>query len=171
MSVVTSAFAAHLDAPLGAPLAAIIAAGGVTVDLDRSFLIQAVAFLIVLLALKPMLFDPVLRIFEEREKRTEGARGEARDMQEEAGVLLRKYQREFERVNLVAAEERDRIRAETSKLEAQILDEARAVATRTADEGRTKMNQEVSRIQFDLGKHSADLSRDIASQVLGREVS
>lgn len=171
MPLVLSALIAHLDVPLAAHPIAALAGGGVSLDLDRSFLIQAIAFFVIILVLKPLLFEPVLRIFEEREKRTDGARSEAREMQEEAGGLLRKYERELERVGRVAAEERDRIRAETGKQEAEILEEARVIATKISEEGRKKIDDEVNRIRFDLGKRSAELSRDITRRVLGREAS
>jgi F-type H+-transporting ATPase subunit b len=144
---------------------------GVTVDLDITFLVQMGLFALLVLILKPLLFDPVLRIFEEREKRTEGARGDARKMQEEAGELLRKYERELERVNGVAAEERDKLRTETSKLEAQILDEAREVTTKIAEDGRKKISEQAAAIRFELGRSAELLSRQIASRVLGREVN
>lgn len=145
--------------------------GGVSVDLDRSFLIQAVLFLFVIWALKPLLFDPVLRIFEEREKRTDGARVEAREMQEDAGQLLTKYEHELERVHQVAAEERDKLRTETTKLENEILEEARTVSGRILDDGRKEISDEVAKIRFDLGKRSEQLAREMATSILGKEVS
>jgi F-type H+-transporting ATPase subunit b len=120
--------------------------------------------------LKPLLFDPVLKVFEERERRTDGARDEARRMQRQAGELLVQYEAELKRIGEVAAQERDRIRAETSKLEAQILTEARDATTRTIEHGRRQIAEQVDQIRFDLGKRAEQLSREIASQALGRNV-
>lgn len=147
------------------------ASGGVNIDFDKSFVAQMVIFALLVVVLKPLLFDPVLAIFEQREQRTEGAKAEAREMQEEAGALLRKYERELQRVNQVAAEERDRLRTETSRLEAEILHEAREVTTRVVDEGRRKIETEVNAIRFDLGRQSERIARELAARVLGREVS
>jgi F-type H+-transporting ATPase subunit b len=144
--------------------------GGVTIDFDRTFVVQMVFFGVLILLLKPLLFDPVLKVFEEREKRTEGARAEAREMQEEAGELLTKYEQKMEQVNQVAAEERERIRTETAKLEAEILGEARTVAAGVVSEGRARIESEVSKIRFDLGRESEKLAQEIAQRVLGREV-
>jgi F-type H+-transporting ATPase subunit b len=146
------------------------AGGGVDVDFDKTFLMQMVLFSLLIVVLKPLLFDPVLRIFEQREKRTEGARAEARHMQEKAGELLQKYERELERVNQVAAEERERLRAETAKLEATIVHEAREVATRIADEGRQRIEAELGTLRQELGRRSQQLASDLARRVLGREV-
>jgi F-type H+-transporting ATPase subunit b len=124
------------------------------------------------LAIAPhtLLFDPVLRVFEERERRTDGAREEARSMQRKAGELLVQYEAELRRVGEVAARERDRIRAETAKLEAQILSEAREATTRIIEHGRRQISDQVEQIRFDLGKRAEQLSKEIATQALGRDV-
>ena len=50
------------------------AAGGIDVDVDLTVFGQVALFLVLMLVLKPLLFDPLLKLFEEREKRIEGAR-------------------------------------------------------------------------------------------------
>jgi hypothetical protein len=51
------------------------------------------------------------------------------------------------------------------------LREARVVANQTVDQGRKKIEGEVNAIRFNLGKQSEIIARDIATRVLGREVS
>ena len=150
--------------------ALLLSAGG-PLDFDKTVLYQMILFLGLMLVLKPLVFDPVLKVFALREERTEGARAEARRLQEKAGELLREYESELARVQQVAAEERQRLRNETTKLEAEILDEAREVTTRMIDDGRRRIADQVNKIRFDLGRQSERLSRDIATKVLGREVS
>src|SRR5687768_11478269 len=129
-----------------------VASGGVSIDFDRTFLVQMGVFFLLVLLLKPLLFDPVLKIFEQREERTEGAKKAARQMQEKAGEILRSYERELERVTRVATEERERLRGETTRLEAEILREARTVSNQMVDQGRKKIESEVNAIRFNLGK-------------------
>src|SRR5690606_20954416 len=104
------------SSPFTSPLATPWVLAEINVDLDLSFLLQMVIFGALAVLLKGLLFDRVLKVFEEREKRTDGAKTEARHMQEKAGELLRKYEAELDRVNQVAAEEREKVRAETAKL-------------------------------------------------------
>jgi len=148
----------------------VIGAGGVTIDFDRSVIFFMVMFTFLLLVLEPLLLRPVLKVFALREEKTEGARAEARDLQERAGELLRRYESELVRVNQVAAEERGRLRSETGKLEAQILEEARASTAKLVEEGRAQVRKEVERIKFDLGRQTEQISRQAATQVLGREI-
>ena len=141
------------------------------IDFDLTFLGQMVVFSVLIVLLKPLLYDPILRLFEEREKRTDGAKADARSMQEKAGELLRKYEHELEKVHRVAAEERDRVRGETARLEAEQMNEARALAAKIIDEGRERIEEEIHSIKFELGRDSERLARDIAGRVLGREVT
>lgn len=146
---------------------------GSPIDLDFNNVVvfQAVIFVFLIVVLKPLLFDPMLKVFALREERTEGARETARELEEQAGELLTRYEAELSRVNQAAAEERDRLRAETTKLEAQILNEARAAAAAIVEEGRRKIETEVNAIRFELGKQSERLAGDIATRVLGREAN
>jgi F-type H+-transporting ATPase subunit b len=146
---------------------------GSPIDLDFNNVVvfQAVIFVFLIVVLKPLLFDPMLKVFGLREERTEGARETARELEEQAGELLTRYEAELTRVNQAAAEERDRLRAEATKLEAQILKEAREAAATIVEEGRRRIETEVNSIRFDLGKQSERLASDIATRVLGREAN
>lgn len=143
--------------------------GGVSLDFDNSLVVQIFIFILLMFVLEPLLFRPVLRVFALREERTEGAKAQARELDERAGEIYQRYERELERVNRVAAEERDRVRAETAKLEAEILKEARATSARIVEDGRRQTAAEVGRVRFDFGRESERLAQDIMRRVLGRE--
>ncbi|HEY1535108.1 MAG TPA: ATP synthase F0 subunit B [Polyangiaceae bacterium] len=145
-----------------------MAGGGVPLDFDRSVLLQVVVFAVLIVVLKPLLFDPVLKVFALREERTEGARATARELQEKAGELLRKYEKELERVQQVAAEERELLRSETSKLEAEILRDAREVTTRIVEDGRKKIETEVNSIRVAVGAESEKVAQMIVERVVGQ---
>jgi len=152
-------------------LAGTSASGGVNLDFDLTFLVHLVAFAVLVMILKPLLFDPLLKLFEERERRTEGAKLLARKMDEKAGELLQRYETELEAVRRSAAMERERLRAEGAKLEAQILAEARAEVARIVEQGREKLEAERRSLRAELSTRAFDIARDIASRVLGREVA
>jgi F-type H+-transporting ATPase subunit b len=147
------------------------AAGGVNLDFDLTFVVQMVAFTALVLILKPLLFEPLLQLFEERERRTEGAKLLARKMDERAGELLTRYEQELERVRRVAGEERDLLREQGQKLEARIVAEARAAAAQLLVEGKAKLEAEKRSLQAELMGRSNQIAREIASRVLGRELT
>lgn len=164
-----ASIASNYSAPLGlASLAG--GGGGVNIDIDLTFTLQMLLFAVLIVALKPLLFDPLLSIFEERERRTDGARDEAREMQRKAGELLERYEAELSRVGRTAAEEREKMRAETTRLENEIINDARATAAKLLADGRRDIAQQVDRIRQDLGKESERLAHQIAVRALGREV-
>jgi F-type H+-transporting ATPase subunit b len=141
-----------------------------TFDFDLTFVLQMLLFAALIVVLRPLLFEPVLRVFEERERRTEGARAEARQMQEEAGELLSRYEGELARVHEVARQERERARAETARAESELMAEARDAANRIVEEGQRQIAQERGRIEFALGRESERLARSVAEAVLGRSL-
>jgi F-type H+-transporting ATPase subunit b len=143
-------------------------AGGVPLDFDRTVLLQILVFAVLIVVLKPLLFDPVLKVFALREERTEGAKATARELQEKAGELLQRYEKELERVQQVAADERDLLRSETSKLEAEILREARDATTRIVEDGRRKIETEVNAIRIAVGAESEKVAQMIVDRVVGQ---
>lgn len=143
----------------------------VTVDLDRSVLLQMVLFSVLIVLLKPLLFEPMLRVFALREERTEGARAQARGMQERAADILANYEKELAKIRVVAAEERNKVRTETAKLESKILEEAHEASTRILEDGRRQIAAELQAIREELALRSSALAQDIGRQVLGREVN
>ncbi len=157
--------------PPGSAVPVLALSGGVTLDFDNTLVFQVFIFIVLMFLLEPLLFAPVLRVFALREDRTEGAKAQARELDERAGELYVRYQKELERVNRVAAEERDKVRAETIKLEAEILAEARAAAGRIVEDGRKQIAAELSRVQFEVGRESERIATELSEHVLGRKVS
>jgi len=154
--------------PLPHPLLA--SGADVSVDFDFSFLVQLVLFGAFCILLKPIVFDPMLRLFEERERRTEGVRKRAREMDEKAAAFFQKYEAAMEDVRRDAAKDRERLRGETAKLEARILDEAKVESQRILDEGHKTIAIEVDRLRKELDAARPALASQIASKLLGREV-
>lgn len=170
MSLLSDGFAGSAGSLLAPPLANVTLAS-VSIDLNKTVLLQMVIFAVLIVVLKPLLFDPVLKVFALREERTDGERERARKLQLKAGDLLTRYEKELERINQAAAVERDKARAETAKLEAEILNEAREVTQRVEREGRERIQREVAQMRGELQLQSASMAREIARRVLGREVT
>jgi F-type H+-transporting ATPase subunit b len=139
-----------------------------TIDFDLSFVLQMALFATLIVVLKPLLFDPVLQVFEARERMTDGSRDAARAMQVEAGELLQRYERELERVHEVARAERERMRAETARLEAELMRETRASVSRVLEEGRARIAADRTRTETELKAQSTAMARLLAETVLGR---
>lgn len=145
--------------------------GGVTVDLDASLLVQIALFVVLLVILKPLLFEPMLKLFEEREKRIEGTRREASKEDERSAKALAKYEAILNKAREAGAAERDTLRAEGARKEAETMARVRTAVASTIEQGRTALASDAKKTRADLAAEAALLGRTIASRVLGREVS
>jgi F-type H+-transporting ATPase subunit b len=143
----------------------------ITVDFDKSVFIQMVLFAGLILVLKPLLFDPMLVLFAAREAGTTGARADARAMQEKAAEILSRYEIELGAAQKKAHAERDQMRRETSALEAQIIKEGRDAADKILIDGQARIENELAQLQKELSDRGPELSRQIGSRILGRDLS
>lgn len=148
-----------------------LAEGGVTVDLDLTLFVQLGFFLVLLFVLKPTLFDPMMRLFEEREKRIEGTRHEATKEDERSAKALAKYEAICAKGREAGAVERDALRAEGTKREQEILAQVRAEVAATLEQGRAAIAVETKTARRELEGEVRTLGRETASRVLGREVT
>jgi F-type H+-transporting ATPase subunit b len=146
-------------------------AAGVEVDLDLTVLGTIGLFIVLFIGLKPILFDPMLKLFEEREKRTLGAKKDAREMDQKSAGAQAKYEAEMQKARGAANAERDKLRAEGQKAENEILAKVRASTSQTMEEGRKRTAGEVAQARAQLKADAQALAKDLAARVLGREVS
>jgi F-type H+-transporting ATPase subunit b len=142
----------------------------ITVDVDSTFLVQVVLFIGLTLILKPVLFDPMLKLFEEREKRIDGAKLRARRIDEKSVTALTKYEGEMDKARAAGGVDRDRIRAEAMKREQEILGAVRTATAKTLEEGKRAAQAEADRARAALKGDATSMARELASRVLGREV-
>ena len=143
----------------------------VTVDFHPYLLaFQVGLFVLLMLVLKPVLFDPMLKLFEEREKRIDGAKAAARKIDEKSASALTKYETEMARARASANIERDKLRAEGVKMENEILAKVRVATAQSLEAGKQKAHAEAAQVRATLQGESGALAKDLASRVLGREV-
>ena len=147
------------------------AAGGVNLDFDATLFVQ-VGFIIVLwLVLKPVLFDPMLKLFEEREKRIEGAIKRARKIDEESAEAMTSYNEQVAKARAEGAAEREKLRAEGLRKESDLLTKVRTETQKKVDGARTQMQKDVAGVRANLEPQTRELAKDFAKRVLGREVT
>jgi len=142
----------------------------ISVDFDATFLVQVVLFVALTVALKPLLFDPILKLFEEREKLIDGSKLQARRIDEKSATALAKYEAEMTEARALGNAERERVHAEALKREQEILSAARAQTARVMEEGRRAAQVQADRARAALKAESAALARDLGARVLGRQV-
>src|SRR5947209_7223209 len=119
-------------------------AGGVNLDFDATLLVQ-VGFIVVLwLVLKPVLFDPMLKLFEEREKRIEGAIKRARRIDDESADALTTYNAQVQKARAEGEVEREKLRAAALRKESDLLAQVRTDTQKTVDDARAQIQKELA---------------------------
>ncbi len=148
----------------------LLMSSAVNVDLDPTFFIHFILFGAFVVIMKDLIFDPMIKVFERREKMTTGEIEEGRTMDEEAIKIKEELDEKLDSIRREAAADREVVRARVKKVETELLDSARNAMTSKLDEGMSKLHTEVKAIEADLEKERAPLAAAIASKVLGREV-
>jgi F-type H+-transporting ATPase subunit b len=143
---------------------------GSIIDLDGTIWIQLVLFGIAFFLLRPLVFRPMVALFEARENAIEGSKLEALRLQDEAAAESEEFDEEMRRLRLQAGEERDRLRAEGKRLERAVLDRVREETDRQLAEADKKLASEASKLRTDMKSSIPALAQQIASKLLNREV-
>lgn len=117
------------------------------------------------------MFQPYLALRERRKAGIEGARAEAERMTAEADAKLADYEKTLQISRNRANDEARKVRAEAAALEKDTTERARAEAQKSVDQAVAKMRAETDAARLQLLPQANALAKQIASKLLGREVS
>jgi F-type H+-transporting ATPase subunit b len=138
------------------------------VELNATFLLQLAGFLLLVAWLTPFLFEPFLKLFEEREKRIVGAAEEAKRLggsADERALLIEARTREAQaEARQVLAQFREKAQLR----EAEIIGAAREKAGERLEEARADLFAATETARRNLREEAKALSNDIVQKVLGR---
>ena len=143
---------------------------GSIIDLDGTIWIQLGLFAVAFFVFRPLIFRPMVALFEARENAIEGSKLEALRLQDEASAESEEFDVEMRRLRLQAGEERDRLRAEGKRLERTVLDRVRQEADKQLSEADAKLKTEATKLRTEIDQTIPALAKQIASKMLNREV-
>jgi len=137
---------------------------------DGSLVVIFILFILFVFVMNRLLFRPIGRVLDQRERKTEGARHEAR-------ASIRVYQGKVADYEFSIKQ----TRAETYRLLQQAREKALAERARLLDEARQSASQEIGAAKFELERQVAaaravlerdarQIAADISRNVLGRPV-
>ena len=151
-------------------LTALRLGGDVNLDIDATAFVQVGLFVVLFLILKPTLFDPMLKLFEVRERRIEGNIAKARKIDGQSAKAKGEYDEALAKARAAGTLEREKIKNEGLRHEAELLAKVRAETTATAEEARKKAEEDLATARAQLGIAASALAGQLATTVLGREV-
>ncbi len=114
--------------------------------------------------------QPLRRVIEEREEKTEGARAEAAELEGKFKDRLAAWEARLAETRSIAKDERQRIRKEQGAEEEKILGAAREDASKVVDDVRAAIDTERTRVRSELKKQAETLAKELAEKALGREI-
>jgi F-type H+-transporting ATPase subunit b len=147
-----------------------LAEGGVDVDVNGTAIIHFGLLVVLLFTLKPLLFDPLLKLFEEREKRIDGAKKQARSVDKKSAQAEAEFDAEMGKARAAGNAERERLRAEGVKAENEVLAKVRAETAALLENGRKQAAELRDKARAELQADAGSLGRELAKRALGREV-
>ncbi len=137
-------------------------------ELNATVLIQAVIILVLMAWLSPVLFGPVMKVFEERDRRIHGAADEAKrqlvSADEKTAVVEQKTKEAQQKARAVLVDLREQARA----IEQGVLDQARDKAAARIDEARAELFEATETTRKALKGDANAIADEIVKKVLGR---
>lgn len=141
------------------------------IHLDISILYQIILFLIVWVILSKVLFQPYLRLLEERERRTTGAQHDSADLELEGARLKAQYEEQLNQARNAANAAREAIIQEGRQQREKILLDARAEAAHSLDSVRKDVAAALEQERRLGVAEATTIGAEMASKVLGRRVA
>jgi len=133
--------------------------------------LMVLPFAVTAFGLHALLFKPYVAYIEGREQATDGARAEARQLQDKADAALADLEARLAGAREEAAAIRAAARETALKKEAEILSAARAEAGAKLETALDQLSQERDAARDEIKALATTLSTDVAERVLGRSVA
>lgn len=140
-------------------------------SVDGTLLVQLVIFFIAFFALRAFVFKPMVQLFEARDMAVDGAREEAKRLDEDASEKFRELDERLLQVRIQASEERERLRQAGLEQERAMLDKARAETDDKLAKLDAQLTAEANRLRAELKERVPELSRAIVDRALLRRES
>jgi len=135
---------------------------------DHTFLLQILLFAVLWFGLKRLLFDPMVRLLEERERRTTGARQEAQRITATAEDSGAEYERRLQEIRHALMGETTAAHDATLREEQRILNEARDHAGTQLTQLRDNLNRLAEAARPVLGAEADQLAGRMVERIAGR---
>lgn len=148
------------------------AAGGESglINLDKSLIIQAINFLLLLLILSKLLYRPFLAKMEERSRairksldEAQAARAEAERQREEHAAKIQEAHAEAQAIRATALRE-------AAEEQRRLVEAARGEATRLVETARAELDQDIRRARQELRREVSELAIVAAERLIKKSL-
>ncbi len=153
------------------PATALAAGGeGGLINLDKSLIVQAINFLLLLFILSKLLYRPLLAKMEERSQAIKKSLEEAQAARAEAQKQREEHAAKIQAAHAEAQAIRDAALKEASDEQRRLVEAARAEAARLVEGARAEMEQDIRRARQDLRREVSDLAVAVAERLIRKSL-
>lgn len=140
------------------------------INLDISFFIQAINFLVLMFLLNTILYKPVRKILADRAAEIAVGHERAAAVDKEVQEKMAQYEAKLRDAKIKATEERGVLKKEAQGYEAEVLEQARKEAGVSLAAIKGKVAKESAVAKDILKEQARSLSLEICEKVLGRRL-
>ena len=138
------------------------------INLDLTFVIQIINFLILMMVLNVFLYKPVRKVIADRAATVDGSRQRAETVDREVQEKIALYETRLKEAKAKAGEERTALRTEALAEASAALEAARKESDSILAAIRETVAREAADARTVLQEQARFLSKDICEKVLGR---
>ena len=140
-------------------------------SVNSALFIHLAIFLIVVIAVGPLLVKPTMALLEERDERIRGAKEKARSLKEEIGQKTTEMEERLAAAKKSALKERDELRLVNSKKADELTAKARQESMDRLVGMRQRIVGEREAARGALRADVQSLAKELAQRILGRNVA
>jgi F-type H+-transporting ATPase subunit b len=135
-------------------------------EFNQWFFVLAANFLILLFILNKILFQPLLKVFKEREEAIDGSLDAAKEMELKKDESLEKMKAELAAAAQKAREAFDELKGQGQAKQKELLEAANAEASKVIGEARGKLKAEADRARGALKGDVEKFSEEIVNKLI-----
>jgi len=140
------------------------------ISINLTLLVQMGVFLAVLVILNRLLFQPILETFDERTRRVEDAKTQARALEAETAKQVAAYQGQLQEARSEGERLREAMRKMALAENERLVRQTREETGDMLGELRERIAREYREASATLKVEAREMAREVAVQVLGRPV-
>ncbi len=140
------------------------------INVDATLFINIGLWIFLFVALRGLLWAPMIKLISAREAGMQGSRDKAGSLQTDAKGIKAEYDQALKGAREQASLAKDKLRADGKKKEAEILAAARETTQATLDTQRANLRSQSETLRSEIRASVPQIASEIASKVLGREV-
>ncbi len=140
------------------------------IDLNYTLLIQMINFLLLIFILNLLLYKPITKIIDERNKKIEDSKSEVESLDEQAELKIADYEEKMRQARQEAMSQRNEVKEEGEEAGKEIVEATRGEISTMIEGFKVTLANEREAARNVLRDQAKKIAVEISEKVLGRGV-